>query len=86
MAGSFEKDFGYLMPFLDKVASAVDDLPDPAARDELARMLGEEKQRWTRIQALLAGDKGVAPAPTPESPVADHSLPVSLTVGSLKRS
>ncbi len=56
--GAFEKDLGYLMPFLDKVAAAADELEDPAAREELARLIADEKVRWTRIRQLLAGSEG----------------------------
>lgn len=53
--GAFDKDFGYLMPFLDKIAEAATTLPDPAAREEMKRLVAGEKQRWTRIRQLLAG-------------------------------
>lgn len=56
--GQFDKDFGYLMPFLDKVAAAADNLSDAAAREELKRLVGDEKPRWTRIQKLLSGASG----------------------------
>lgn len=59
----FERDFGYLLPFLDKVAGAVDQLSGPA-RDELANLLQGEKARWSRIRELLAGAPGRAPAPS----------------------
>lgn len=58
--GAFDKDFGYLMPFLDKVAAAAATLPDQAARDELLRLVADEKSKWNRIRALLSG---VASAP-----------------------
>jgi len=53
--GEFDKDFGYLMPFLDKVAAAASGLSDPAAREELTQLVGGEKKRWTRIRQLLSG-------------------------------
>lgn len=56
--GAFEKDLGYLMPFLDKVAAAADELEEPAAREELARLIAEEKVRWARIRQLLGGAAG----------------------------
>ena len=56
--GAFEKDFGYLIPFLDKVTAASGSLADPAARDELRRLLAGEKERWSRIRELLAGSSG----------------------------
>lgn len=58
--GQFEKDFGYLMPFLDKVAAATGGVADPAAREELVRLIADEKQRWTRIRQLLSGAPGLA--------------------------
>jgi hypothetical protein len=90
--GEFDKDFGYLIPFLDKVARAAGSLSSPAARDELTRLVGGEKERWARIQQLLAGASGVtsapnnpAPAPKAESPQApDEPRPPQFTVGRLK--
>lgn len=63
--GGFERDFGYLMPFLDRVAAAASELPDAQAREELTRLMAEEKVRWARIQALLGGSSGRSPAPAP---------------------
>ena len=98
--GAFDKDFGYLMPFLDKVAAATGDLADPAAREELTRLLAEEKVRWQRIRDLLKGASGsgsvsraaaasVAPALARSSADGINRVaPVmaGLTVGSLKQS
>lgn len=56
--GAFDKDFGYLMPFLDKIAASAATLPDTAAREEMIRLVAGEKQRWLRIRQLLAGAKG----------------------------
>ena len=87
MAGQFDKDFGYLIPFLDKVARAADALADPAARAELSRSMAEEKQRWARIQALLAGEKGAPPSATSaSSPSTERGTSPGFTVGSLRRS
>ena len=91
--GGFDKDFGYLMPFLDKVAAAASQLPDAGARAELQKLMGEEKQRWARARQLLAGaqaqgtDAGAAapPAARPGSPRVQAESP-RLTVGSLKPS
>lgn len=55
---AFDKDFGYLMPFLDKVAAAASGLPDASARSELVRLMAEEKARWQRIRELLGGAQG----------------------------
>jgi hypothetical protein len=72
--GGFDKDFGYLMPFLDKVAVAASELPDAQAREELTRLMAEEKVRWARIRQLLAGASGQgaarAPATAPRAPAA----------------
>ena|SRR5689334_11979108 len=62
MAGEFDKDFGYLMPFLDKIAGAATSLADPAARAECTRLVADEKARWTRIRELLGGAAGQATA------------------------
>ncbi|MFL5351947.1 hypothetical protein [Archangium sp.] len=59
----FDRDIGYLMPFLDRVAAVARELPDAGAREELTRLMAEEKARWARIQQLLAGAGGsTAPA------------------------
>lgn len=56
MTGSeFDKDFGYLMPFLDKVTAAASQISDPAAREEFARLVSGEKERWLRVRELLSG-------------------------------
>ncbi|HKP85779.1 MAG TPA: hypothetical protein VJZ26_06770 [Blastocatellia bacterium] len=96
--GPFDKDFGYLMPFLDKVAAAASNLSDPAAREELKKMMTDEKSRWARIRQLLAGAAGQAagraPSPVEANPAgaastrphasADAKEPLSFTVGSLR--
>jgi hypothetical protein len=93
----FDKDFGYLMPFLDKVAAAAGNLPDQAGRAELAALVADEKQRWTRIRQLLSGatsetaasatrQSPAAGTPVADRPITDTSarqLP-SFTVGSLR--
>jgi hypothetical protein len=58
----FEKDFGYLLPFLDRVQEASGELSDQGAAVELRALLAEEKARWTRIRQLLGGGQGMAPA------------------------
>ncbi len=97
--GQFDKDFGYLMPFLDKVAAAASSISDPAAREELKRLVSDEKPRWTRIRQLLSGAPGTASnqAPGPVAqPLANGAAfrndkpsepprePLSFTVGSLR--
>ena len=64
-SGGFDRDFGYLMPFLDRVAAAASELPDAQAREELIRLMAEEKVRWARIQQLLGGASGQGAAPAP---------------------
>lgn len=58
----FDRDIGYLMPFLDRVAAAADTLPEATARDELKRLMADEKARWARIQQLLGGAAGKSPS------------------------
>ncbi|NOK22822.1 hypothetical protein [Corallococcus carmarthensis] len=72
---SFDRDFGYLLPFMDKVAAAASDLPDASAREELVRLMAEEKARWERIRELLQGASGrggasAGPAPKASAPKA----------------
>jgi hypothetical protein len=94
---AFDRDFGYLMPFLDKVAAAASGLEDPAARAELARLVADEKVRWNRIRELLRGAPAgrAAPVGAPAQTLARASADginrvapqmTGLTVGSLKNS
>ncbi len=75
----FDRDIGYLMPFLDRVAAAADELPDANAREELKRLMAEEKVRWARIQQLLGGatGRGTSPAtsPAPRAPAMSPRSP-----------
>lgn len=94
MAGEFDKDFGYLMPFLDKVAGTAASLADPAARAELTKLIAEEKVKWGRIRELLGGAAGQATAApatatgnrdNPQAAAAPAVRePFSFTVGSLR--
>ena len=99
MAGEFDKDFGYLMPFLDKVAAAAATLADPATRAELTKLVADEKAKWARIRQLLGGASGQAqaapqtqapsntaapPAAAPSTAPAAVREPLSFTVGSLR--
>lgn len=96
---AFEKDFGYLIPFLDRVSAAISQLPDAAAREEGARLLAGEKEKWQRLRQLLKGAQGsnhapLRPAPQQSQPSgagsgAPRANPApapqtGLTVGSLK--
>ena len=86
----FEKDFGYLMPFLDKIAAAASTLPDQAARGELAQLITDEKRRWARIRELLSGATSTGeskPAQTADDEVPSAAVKPqpSFTVGSLRQ-
>jgi hypothetical protein len=82
--GAFQKDLGYLMPFLDKVAAAAEELPDAAARDELLRLITEEKARWTRIRDLLGGAPGRSGAQAGAPLVSQARAPTRLPEGAPK--
>ncbi len=92
--GQFDKDFGYLIPFLDKVAAAAEALADPAAKAELTKLLAGEKQRWVRARQLLSGasaspqaaDRAPVAARLPAEPSAKQEAEParSFTVGSLR--
>jgi len=56
--GAFDRDFGYLMPFLDKLEAHAAGLPEGAAREELLQLVAEEKARWPRIRELAGGASG----------------------------
>ncbi|HKG20844.1 MAG TPA: hypothetical protein VKC34_03015 [Blastocatellia bacterium] len=77
-AEEFDKDFGYLMPFIDKVIEAANRATDAATRAELLELVGGQKQRWARIGELLSGQTAAtapsaaterAEAPVPNKPV-----------------
>jgi hypothetical protein len=97
VAGEFDKDFGYLLPFLDKIAQAADSLSNSAAGKELRELVSGEKARWIRIRELLnsptkaavpagaastrPGTATSAPAPAPSD---GRPAPPQFTVGRLK--
>jgi hypothetical protein len=86
----FEKDFGYLMPFLDKIAAAASTLPDRGGRSELAQLIADEKRRWARIRQLLSGTASTGEsqpvaAVGGEATSATVKLQPSFTVGSLRQ-
>jgi hypothetical protein len=79
-ASGFDKDFGYLMPFLGKVAEAANTITDPAAREELKRLVAGEQSKWQRIQQLLSGATAQAAAPAnPTAAVAGEKAAVAAT-------
>jgi hypothetical protein len=83
-AGSaFDRDFGYLMPFLDKVRAAGEALPS-GPREEIATLLAGERERWTRIRELLAGGSSSQATPQTRAP-APAAGPPGYTVGTLRR-
>lgn len=96
--GTFDKDFGYLMPFLDKVTSAASAISDPASREECRQLVDGEKERWTRIRQLLSGsaksssesvEKPALSKPNADPPVTQKaeetiSEQFQFTVGSLR--
>jgi hypothetical protein len=98
VAGPFDKDFGYLLPFLDRIAQAADSLSNPAAGRELKELVSGEKARWVRIRELLedpskvtanrAGASSARPATTAPAPAPARSdgrpAPPQFTVGRLK--
>ncbi|MEW6208311.1 MAG: hypothetical protein AB1631_08080 [Acidobacteriota bacterium] len=83
MQDGFEKDFGYLMPFIDRIAAAANSIADDAAREEFTRLVSDERARWMRIRQLLSG----AEAQTGQSQQAsEESKPqFQFTVGSLRK-
>ena len=81
-SAAFDRDFGYLMPFLDKVRAAGEALP-LGAREEIASLLAGERERWTRVRELLTAGDSPAPSPpttprtTARSPSPAPAPPVS---------
>ena len=71
---------------MDKVAAAAADLPDASAREELVRLVAEEKVRWERIRSLLQGAPGQRggskPAPAPSRAPAPAAAPPLARVSS----
>jgi hypothetical protein len=93
MADEFDKDFGYLMPFIDKIGQAAKSLSNPAARQELGELVAGEKGRWARIKELLANRDAAPKATAPSAsdspamaaaPLAEKPELPQFTVGSLK--
>jgi hypothetical protein len=80
---AFDRDFGYLLPFFQKVEAAAASLTAPGAAEELRGLLEGETGRWLRIRELLRGAEG-APLPAPPKAATPGALPAGLTVGSLR--
>lgn len=90
----FDRDFGYLMPFFDRITSAASGL-SPEASAELKRLMTGEKEKWLRIRGLLSGNAPTrlasdAPStanrgPQPQRSATSPELRPTLTVGSLRR-
>ena len=73
-ASGFDKDFGYLMPFLEKIAEAANSIADPAAREELKRLVAGEQSKWHRIQELLSGAAAKPAQPVYQSAVRNGAV------------
>ena len=56
--GAFDKDFGYLMPFLDRLEAHAAGLPEGAAREELRQLVAEATAPGPRIRELVGGAPG----------------------------
>ncbi len=69
----FAKDFGYLIPFLDKVNAYAEGLPDGPRKDELQSLLSSQSADWTRIAAILSG--GAPSAPRAQEAPAEAEVP-----------
>jgi hypothetical protein len=54
MPHPFDRDLGYLLPFLGRVAAYAEAQPEPLRGALLAELDGEAA-RWAKIQALLDG-------------------------------
>ncbi|HEU4389380.1 MAG TPA: hypothetical protein VFV34_16370 [Blastocatellia bacterium] len=84
----FEKDFGYLMPFIKRVTEAARAFPDLAAREELSQLVSGEEARWARIADLLAGGSPASKSSTTASatlPQTADTPSFAFTVGSLRK-
>jgi hypothetical protein len=79
-ASGFDKDFGYLMPFLGKIAEAANTITDPAAREELKRLVAGEQSKWQRIQQLFSGATAQDAAPANPTAVEGEKAAVAATM------
>jgi hypothetical protein len=88
-ADQFDKDFGYLMPFLEKIAAAAAATSDTAAKAELTNLIADEKQRWARIRQLLSGAPSTSSGAGRSDTVSTATEPPrprpAFTVGSLRQ-
>ncbi|MBK7756183.1 MAG: hypothetical protein IPI35_07195 [Deltaproteobacteria bacterium] len=73
MPHPFDRDLGYLLPFLGRVIEYAEAQPEPLRGALLAELSGETA-RWAAIQALL---DGAAPntTPTPKPTPAETPRP-----------
>ncbi|HEY7543859.1 MAG TPA: hypothetical protein VID27_03205 [Blastocatellia bacterium] len=84
MQDRFEKDFSYLMPFIDRVSTAAREISDGRAREELTRLVSDERARWSRIRQLLSGTVE-AQENTDQTTTTESEPRFQFTVGSLRR-
>jgi hypothetical protein len=80
MQDGFEKDFGYLMPFIDRIAAAANHIADDAAQEEFTLLVSDERARWTRIRQLLSGAQA-----QPQQASEESKPQFQFTVGSLRK-
>jgi hypothetical protein len=71
MPHPFDRDLGYLLPFLGRVVAYAEAQPEPLRGALLAELRGETA-RWAAIQALL---DGAAPDAAPVEPHAELPRP-----------
>lgn len=75
MPHPFDRDLGYLLPFLGRVVAYAEAQPEPL-RGALLAQLDGETARWAAIQALLDGAApDAAPQPSSVAPPAKTPLP-----------
>lgn len=82
MPHPFERDLGYLLPFLGRLVAYAEAQPEPLRAALLAELDGEAA-RWAAIQALLDGAAPTGrPSPTPNTtPNAPNDAPPSPRAG-----
>ncbi|GEM_PF-4074083 len=79
----FERDWGYLMRFLDKLEAAAEAMP-PARRERLSTLLATKRQVCQDIRAVLGGNDKLTRTDAVMGAAPDDLVPRSrLTVGTL---